>query len=68
MYFGRAASCNVDQARIKNTGFRLEEALDLDRVPPAIAKVIEISQRLCADIFEDVVEAGPPKSRPPMNH
>ena len=65
---GEAASCSVDQARIKNTEFRLEEALDLNRVLPAIAKVIEISQRLCADIFEDVVEVGAPKSRPPMNH
>ncbi len=55
---GRAASCNVDQARIENTGFRVEEALDLDRVLPAVAKVIEISQRLCADIFENVVETG----------
>ena len=48
--------------------FRLEEALDLDRVLPAIAKVIEISHRLCADIFDGRCRGGPAKKPTTRNH
>ena len=42
----------------KQYGDHWDKALDLDRVIPAVAKIVEISQRLCADILNDVAEAG----------
>ena len=32
--------------------------LDLDRVLPAVAEVVEIRELLCADVFKDVAEPG----------
>jgi hypothetical protein len=43
---GRAASRDLDQARIKNAGYRVDETLDFDRVLPAVAKVVEVSELL----------------------
>jgi len=37
---------------------RADEALDLDRVLPAVAEVIEIDKLLRSDVFEDVAESG----------
>lgn len=56
--FGRTAAARVDQARIDDAGYRVEEALDFDRVVPAITKVVEISHRLGADVFDHLVEAS----------
>ena len=56
--FRRAAPARLDQARIKNAGFGIDEALDLDHVLPAVAKIVEVPQRLGTDILEHVAEAG----------
>jgi hypothetical protein len=53
-----ATSGRFDQTWIKKPGDRLGDALDPDRVFPAVAKVIEIFERLAADVFQDVDEAG----------
>ena len=39
-------------------GIGIGDALDLDRVLPAVAEVVEIFERLHADVFEDIDEAG----------
>ena len=44
--FGRTAAGRLDQARIEDVGFGERDALDLDRVLPAVAVVVEITQRL----------------------
>lgn len=56
--FGRAASDSLDQARIGDTGSGSKQTLDLDRVLPAIAKILEVLERFGADIFKHVVETG----------
>jgi hypothetical protein len=56
--FGRTAAARVDQARIDDARYWVEEALDFDRVLPAITKVVEISHRLGADVFDHLVEAS----------
>ena len=56
--FGRAMSAGLDQARIKLTGLWIDETLDLDRVLPPVAEVVEIFKSLCADILENFVEPG----------
>jgi hypothetical protein len=43
---GRAVALGFDQTRIKDARFAIDQALDLDRVFPAVAEVIEILQRL----------------------
>src|ERR1700752_1612271 len=53
---GWAVALGLDQAGIKHARFGIDQALDLDRVLPAIAEVVEILQGLCADVFEDVAE------------
>ena len=65
----------LDQARIKNARFGIDDALDLDRVLPAIAKIVEVPQRLGTDILKHVAEAGlarverpSPQSRSGMPH
>ena len=45
-----------EEARIKHTRFGIGETLDLDRVLPSVAEVIEIDELPGADIFENVVE------------
>src|SRR5258708_38725661 len=55
--FGGTAPCSLDQARVRNAGHGIGNALDLDRVLPAIAKIVEVSERLCANILEHVDEA-----------
>ena len=45
-----------DQTRIKDARFAIDQALDLDRVFPAVAEVIEILQRLGTDVFEHLAE------------
>jgi hypothetical protein len=54
--FGRTAADDFDQAPIEHTRCGIGEALDLDRVLPAIAEVLEIHEGLCADVLEDVAE------------
>src|SRR5476651_2268937 len=56
--FRRAASACLDQAGIKNPKFWVDETFDLDRVFPAIAKIVEVPQRLDADILEHIAEAA----------
>jgi hypothetical protein len=56
--FGWTTSGSFDQARIDDAWLRIDQALDLDRVLPAVTEVIKIFQGLCADIFEHVNEAG----------
>ena len=53
---GRAAPCGVDQERVDEAGHGIRDALDLDRVFPAVAEVVEVFQRLRAGILEDVEE------------
>ena len=38
--------------------FGMDEAFDLDLVFPAVAKIVEVPQRLGTDILEHVAEAG----------
>jgi hypothetical protein len=52
----RTAAANLDEARIEHTRFGIGETLDLDRVFPSVAEVIEIDELPGADIFENVVE------------
>jgi hypothetical protein len=52
--FWRAATADLDQARVEHAWLGIGEMLDLDRVLPTVAEVIEVRQRLCADVFEDV--------------
>ena len=52
----RTAAANLDEARIEHTGFGIGETLDLDRVLPSVAEVVEIDELPGADIFENVVE------------
>ena len=54
--FRRAASAGFDQSRIKDARLWIEEPLDLDRALPAIAKVVDVAQRLGADVFDHFVE------------
>ena len=53
---GRAVALGFDETRIKDARFAIDQALDLDRVFPAVAEVIEILQRPRADVFDDVGE------------
>ena len=55
--FGRTTPCSLNQARVSKAGHGISNALDLDRVLPAVAKVVEVSERFCADILEHVDEA-----------
>ena len=57
--FRRAAPARLDQARIKNAGLGIDEALDFDRVLPAVAKIVEVPQRLGTDILEARHRGGP---------
>ena len=43
--FERAADADLDQARIEQSELGVGEALDLDRVIPAVAEVVEVGQR-----------------------
>ena len=54
--FGRAAAGRCDQARIEYAWLGVNELLDLDRVLPAIAKIVDVAQPLCADVFDHLVE------------
>lgn len=56
--FRRAASARLDQARIKCTRFRIDEAFDFDCVFPAVTKIVEVPQHLGANIFQHVTEIG----------
>ena len=56
--FGRTASRDVDQARVCDARHGIGDALDFDRVLPAIAEVVEIFEGLHADVFENIDEAG----------
>lgn len=42
--FRRAAPSRLDQPRVKGAGFGVDEALDFDRVLPAVAEVVEITR------------------------
>src|SRR5262249_35103896 len=54
--FGRAASGRCDQARIECAWLGIGEPLAVDRVLPAIAKIVDVPQRLRAGVFDHVVE------------
>jgi hypothetical protein len=55
--FRRAASGGVDQSRIYGAGLRIEQAFDFDGVLPAIAKVVDVAQRLGADSLRSSCQA-----------
>lgn len=42
---GRATPADLDQARIEHARIGIEQALDLDRVLPAVAKVVEVLRK-----------------------
>ena len=42
-----------DQPWIGDAGLGVAEALDLDGVLPAVAEVVDVSQRLCTDVSGD---------------
>src|SRR5207248_4178178 len=50
---GRAAAVDFSQARIDHTRLRSGEALDLDRVLPAIAEIVQVDEFVRADVFEN---------------
>src|SRR6476620_3691409 len=54
---GWAAACGVDQQRIEQAGDGIRDALDLDRVLPAVAEDVEVYHRLLTGILKDVEEA-----------
>src|SRR5215207_2311650 len=56
--FGWTASLGFGQARVCDARQRLGGAFDLDRMLPAVAEVVEILERLRADLLDDVDEAG----------
>ena len=56
--FGGTTSDGLDQARVNNIRLGGDEALDLDRVFPAIAKIVEVTQRLCADLLKHIAKAS----------
>src|SRR4051812_27117611 len=56
--FGRAAAANVDQTRIEHSRLGIDEALDFDRVLPAIAEVVHVAQLFRADILKHFIEPG----------
>ncbi len=51
--FGWTAPPGFGQARVCEARHRLGDALDLDRVLPAVAEIVEVLERLRADLFED---------------
>src|SRR5271155_1713817 len=53
---GRAVALGLDQPRIKDARFGVEQALDLDRVFPAVPEIIEILQRFRSNVFGHVAE------------
>ena len=55
---GRAAPDGVEQNRVGRAGHRVGDALDLDRMLPAVAEVVEVFERLRAGILKHVDEAG----------
>ena len=53
---GRAAPHGVDQERVCQAGDGIRDALDLDRVLPAVSEVLEVAQGLRAGVLDDVQE------------
>ena len=49
---GRAAADSLDENRIDQAGMRVGDALDLDRVLPAVAEVVEIGEGLGAGVLD----------------
>jgi hypothetical protein len=56
--FRWAMSFSVDRAGIWNARYGIGDALYFDRVLPAVAEVLEILQRLDADIRESIGQAS----------
>src|SRR5215471_5528319 len=54
----RATSGCGDQARIGHAWDGISDALDADRMLPAVAEVVEVFERSGADVFQRVDEAG----------
>src|SRR3977135_215329 len=52
----RAAAAGLEQTWVDNARLRVEQAFDFDRVFPVVAKVVEVFQRLCADVLDHIVE------------
>jgi len=60
MSSGVAASGGLEQARIGNARHRIGDALDLESCcSPSVAEVVEIVERLHADVLEHVRGGGP---------
>jgi hypothetical protein len=49
--FWRATCADINQSRIDDAWLRIEETLDLDRVLPAITEVVNVAQRLGANVL-----------------
>jgi len=54
----RAAPGCFDEAWVGNPGHGITDALDADRVFPAVTEIVEVFERPGADILEDVDEPG----------
>jgi hypothetical protein len=54
----RTASGCFDKARVVDAWHGISDALDTDRVLPAIAEVVEVFQRFGADILQNIDEPG----------
>ena len=53
---GRASSLGVKQYGIGGTRSAIDDAQELDRVLPAVAEVVEVVERLCAGILDDIAK------------
>lgn len=53
-----ASGC-FDKARIGDAWHGISDALDTDRVFPAVAEVVEVFERPGADILQDIDEPSP---------
>src|SRR3954468_1797444 len=57
--FRRTTAGGVEETRISDAWHGISELFDLDRVLPAITKIIDVSQRPGAHVFEHGIEVRP---------
>lgn len=55
---GRTVTADLDQAWIALAWLRIDETLDLDRVLPGVAEVIEVDSSLCRPLLTKVGRFG----------
>src|SRR6266851_5714934 len=63
--FRRAPPGGFQEARIELAEYGISKAFDLDGMLPAIPEVVEITQGLCAGVFNNFVEPGPARIQRP---